>query len=288
MDGYIFPESDLALERRRADTTVRGVDYRRERRDCFLWERISITSEEGERSIGRPQGIYDTLTMPRMDTLDTDTLEEASEELSRELCRMLDKSGIYPERLLVVGLGNRALTPDSIGPKCAELVTPTMHIMGFDREMFEALECSEIAVVSPGVTAESGIDAAVTVRGICDRIRPSAVIAIDALASRASSRLGSTVQVCNTGIFPGSGIGNRREALNLKTLGVPVIAIGVPTVIDTRIFINEELSKRGEEARSQSGGSEVMFVSPRESDAITDTAAKIIAGAINQAFGTQM
>lgn len=287
MEGYRFPESDLALERRRADTNIEGVEYKKERRDCFLWERIRITSEDGAKSIGRPQGHYDTLTMPRMDTLDTDAAEQAQEELARELCRIFDKDGIYPERILVVGLGNRALTPDAIGPKCADGINPTMHITGFDREMFEALECSEIAVISPGVTAESGMDSADIVRGICERIRPSAVIAVDSLASRASSRLGSTVQISDTGIFPGSGIGNRRKALNRATLGVPVIAIGVPTVIDTRVFINEELARRDEKDIEAPSG-EPMYVSPREIDTITDMAARIISGAINQAFGALM
>ncbi|MBQ8720212.1 MAG: GPR endopeptidase [Clostridia bacterium] len=282
-----IPESDLACERRRADTSIPGVEYKKEKHGGFTWEKIRITSEEGARSIGRPIGHYDTLTTPRMDKLDAADIEDAQEELARELCIILDGNGIYPERLLVVGLGNRSLTPDSIGPKCAERINPTMHIMGYSREMFESLDCSEIAVCTPGVTAQSGMEAADTVRGICNNIKPDAVIAIDALASRSSERLGSTIQISDTGIFPGSGIGNRRSAINRASVGVPVIAIGVPTVIDTRVFINEEMSLILEREVSLRKNAEPMFVSPREANEITDCAARIIAGAINQAFGTE-
>ena len=287
MMGGVIPESDLACERRRADVSVGGVELKKERHGSFSWERLRITSEEGERCIGRPIGHYDTLTTPRMDRLDSCDIEDAAEELSRELCMILDANRVYPERLLVVGLGNRNLTPDAVGPRAAELVNPTMHIVGYSKRMFDSLECSEIAVCTPGVTAESGMEAADTVRGICSNIHPDAVIAIDALASRSSERLGSTIQISDTGIFPGSGIGNCRAAIDRESVGVPVIAIGVPTVIDTRVFINEEMSAILEREVSLKRNAEPMFVSPREVNEITDCAAKIIATAINQAFGAE-
>ena len=285
MKDEMMPESDLACERRRADTKVNGVDFKKERHGAFTWERLKITSDEGERCIGRPMGHYDTLSTPRMDKLDLCDIEDAAEELSRELCMILDANRIYPERLLIVGLGNRNLTPDAIGPRAAERVNPTMHLLGYSQRLFDSLDCSEIAVCTPGVTAESGMEAADTVRGICANIHPDAVIAIDSLASRSTERLGSTIQISDTGIFPGSGIGNRRNAINHESVGVPVIAIGVPTVIDTRVFINEEMSKILEREVSLKRNAEPMFVSPREVNEITDCAAKIISAAINQAFG---
>ena len=288
MNANFLPESDLALERRRADTSIDGVEYKKLPAGRFLWERIRITGKAGEESIGRPRGIYDTLTLPRMDKLDIDGEEDAAEVLARELCYIFDGSNIQPRRILIAGIGNRALTPDSIGPKTAEKITPTMHISGFDSSVFEALECSEIAVITPGVTASSGMESSEIVKSICDSIKPDAVIAIDSLASRSSSRLGTTVQICNTGIFPGSGIGNRRGALNQESLGIPVIAIGVPSVIDTRIFIEEELAHLAPKREIRGADAEPMFVSPREIDSITDAAARIISGAINQAFGIQM
>ncbi len=271
--------SDLALERRRADTDIAGVDYRRERADIGTWERIRISSEEGARSIGRPMGIYDTLTLPRMCELDQDEVEDAKNEVAKELCRICDASEIIPERILVVGLGNPQLTPDAIGSLSAERVAPTMHIKSEDEGLFYSLECSEIAVITPGVTAKSGLEAAQTVGLICDRLRPDVVFVIDALAASAPTRLGTTVQICNTGIHPGSGIGNARLEISQKTLGAPVVAIGVPTVINSQHFIVENGEARA--AKKTEG----MFLCPRFIDGIVDNAAKIIGGGINQAFG---
>lgn len=268
--------TDLACERHRADLNVPGISYRRDEGTPFIWERIEISSREGEAAIGRPRGYYDTLTTERMDLLDEEDVEDASNEIAKELCRLFDKCGITPLRILVAGLGNQNLTPDSIGPKAAELVNATMHIREDDAELFHSLECSEIAVIIPGVTAKTGLESTDTVAAICDMIEPDAVIAIDSIASRCSSRLGTTVQISSTGIFPGSGIGNRRKPLGEKALGIPVIAIGVPTVINAALLSD---SKSKEESNSG------MFVAPKDIDAISSVAAKIISGGINQAFG---
>ena len=271
-------DSDLACERRRADTSLSGVDYRKEITSGGVWERISITSEDGARSIGRPCGKYDTLTLERMDLMDVGGLADATEEVARELCLLADGLGVTPERLLVLGLGNRELTPDSVGPKSAEAVNATLHISEADAAYFSALECSAIAVLCPGVSAESGMDASKTTAAVCRAIRPDAIIAIDALSARSPARLGRTVQLSNTGIFPGSGIGNPRSAITKETVGVPVIAIGVPTVIDARLLSGERYDLSGE----------AMFVSPKEINGIVRAAARIISGGINQAFGIEI
>lgn len=273
--------SDLACERRRADTTVRGVEFKKEVFDGYAWERIRITTKEGADSIGRPIGTYDTLTLPRMDTMDDEAIDDSANEISKELCSIFDRLEIYPERLLVAGLGNGALTPDSIGPKTACLVNATMHIKRFDKRMFNALECSEIAVISPGVMAESGMEAADILSGIADVIRPDAILAIDSLASSSPERLGTTIQISDTGIFPGSGIGNRRRPINENLLGVPVIAIGVPTVIDSRVFLHGDRVTRNNRDKNET----FMFVSPQQIDGIAESASRIIAMGINQAFG---
>lgn len=270
--------TDLAIERRRANTDTRGVEYKSSECCVGIWECVKISSDEGAKSIGRPKGRYDTLNTGRMDLLSEDEIDEATEEIAKKLCESIDGTAIVPERLLIVGLGNRNLTPDSIGPKAAALVKPTLHIKDFDEEMFESLECSEIAVISPGVTAESGLESSEIIKGVSKRILPDAIIAIDAIATRSLERLGSTVQISDTGLFPGSGIGNSKNALNENTLGVPVIAIGVPTVIDSRIF------GISDNAKFKPDG-EAMMVSPKEIDEITTNAARIIGGAINQAFG---
>ncbi len=263
--------SDLASERRRADVSVDGISYNRERCPVGTWERINIYTDEGEKSIGRPRGNYDTLNTRRLDLLDYEGIDDAKNEIAEELCSLFDKNDVFPRRILVVGFGNRELAPDSIGPLAASKIKPTLHISKSDEKAFSALECSEIAVFCPGVTARSGLDSAFITESVCRTVMPDAVIAIDALASRSPDRLGTTVQICDTGIFPGTGLGNGRSAVSKTTLGIPVFAIGVPTVMDSRLF--GDISERG------------MFVSPKDINGLAETAADIIAGGINQAFG---
>ena len=269
--------SDLACERRRVDLSIDGVNFRKERRGKFLWERIFINSEAGAASIGRPMGNYDTLTLPAIESLDGEDIYDAAEEISRELCAICDKKGILPGRILIAGLGNGNLTPDSVGPKTAAQINATMHIKGFSEGLFEELECSEIAVCAPGVSAFSGMDAAEVISGICNTIKPDVIFAVDALAAGSPKRLGRTIQISDTGIFPGSGIGNTRAAVDEKRIGVPVISLGVPTVI------NAEVYPLGDEDESEGG--ERLFVSPKDIDTIVAVSSKIIATGINQAFG---
>lgn len=280
--GGDFCYTDLASERRRANTDIEGVTFKREKSLGGTWERIKITSDEGAKSIGRPKGIYDTLELERMDLLDLGTIDEAKEEIAKELCYMCDVCHVIPDKILVVGLGNAALTPDSIGPECAKRVRATMHIGEFDKSFFSSLECSEIAVLAPSVASVSGMDALISIRGVAGIIKPDVVIAIDALASRSGERLGRTIQVTNTGIHPGSGLGNSREYLSERSVGVPVIALGIPTVIDARMLTGE--ASRDERGRVMSK-SPAMFVSPKEINEIVAVGAEIIGGAINQAFG---
>ena len=270
--------TDLAIERRRAELDTEGVAYTSKETEGGVWECIRIFSAEGAKSIGRPIGHYDTLNTGRLDLLGEDEIESATEEIAKKLCEEVDGINVPPERILVVGLGNSQLTPDSTGPKSAAIVKPTLHIKSFDEETFISLGCSEIAVLTPGVTAESGIESADIVRGVARRVMPDIIIAVDSIATRSAERLGATVQISDTGLFPGSGVGNHRSSLTEDTLGAPVIAVGVPTVIDSRIFA------LGEYDDKKIAG-EAMLVSPKEIDEITDVAARIIGGAINQAFG---
>ncbi len=267
--------TDLAIERRRADTDIAGVEYKSSESDGGIWESIRIYSEEGARSIGRPMGRYDTLNTGRMDLLAEDEMYDAQNEVAKKLCELFDRASIIPDRILVCGLGNRKLTPDSIGPKAASEVKATLHIKDFDENMFDALECSEIAVITPGVTAESGLDASVMIKGVSERLKPDAILLIDAIATVSDERLGSTVQISDTGLFPGGGVGNSRCELSRTTLGIPTIAIGVPTVIDSRVFGSSASDRKRES----------MLVSPKEIDEICEVGARIIGGAVNQAFG---
>ena len=261
--------TDLAIERRRADSDISGVEYKSSECDGGVWDCVRIFSEEGARALGRPIGNYDTLNTGRMDLLDEDGILDAAEAVAKKLCERMDTLGAIPDRILVVGLGNRNLTPDAIGPKAAAYVKPTLHINRFDSDAFNRLECSEIAILCPGVTAESGMESGEIIGGVCEKTAPNAVIAIDAIATASTERLGSTVQISDTGLFPGSGVGNASCGLTEKSLGAPIISIGVPTVIDARVF----------------GAKDAMLVLPKDIDEITSVAARIIGTAINQAFG---
>lgn len=277
-DGSDNFYTDLACERHRIDTEVEGVEYKREVSVGGNWERIKITSSPGADLIGRPMGVYNTLEVARMDMLDDEAIDDAAGEISNELSYIFDITDIFPGRILVVGLGNPSLTPDAVGNQSAKIVKATMHIKEFDRTFFGALNCTEIAVCTPGVNASSGLDAAVFIHALCNEIKPDAVIAIDSLCARSVKRLGTTVQICNTGITPGSGLGNARLPINETTIGVPVVSIGVPTVIDSRMFICREEAEIGDLGSA-------MMVAPKEINEIVDAAARIIGGGINRAFG---
>ena len=264
-------DSDLAIERRKASTFVDGVDYRRDVCLGGVWERLKITSEAGVKNVGRPIGLYDTLTIPRMDTIMPDDLEDAKDEVARELCRMCDLCDVSVERILVVGLGNRDLTPDAIGPAAANEVDATMHLREEDEEMFETMGCSEICVLCPDVTSNSGMKSAEIVKSVVDAIKPTVVFAIDSLASRSGERLGNTIQVSSTGIIPGTGVGHSGTKIDEELLGVPVIAIGIPTVMSTKVLTGEDKGS--------------FFVSPNGINRIVKNGGKIIGGGINQAFG---
>ena len=284
MNKFYFNDSpdalgDLACERYKADTALRGVDYKKEITASGVWEKINISSLEGAKSIGKPMGTYNTLSLGRMDLIDRECIDDARHELSKNLTSLLEDMKIFPKRLLIAGLGNGELTPDALGSLAASKIKPTLHIKQSDESFFTTLECSEIAVITPGVRATSGLDAADIIKGVCDVIKPNAVIAIDSIASGSTERLGSTIQISNTGIIPGSGLGNAHRAINEQTVGIPVIAIGVPTVIDSRLFC------RCDEEGGEVQHAQAMLVCPKEINEIVSVGAKIISGGINAAFG---
>ena len=264
--------SDLACERRRADISDEGVEYCKKNCSVGSWERLRIKSESAKRMIGRPMGVYDTLNLSRLDCLEEDEILDAQEEIARRFCLLCGEGNIIPARILVVGFGNKSLTPDSVGPKSAARIKPTLHISRQEPAIFEDLECSEIAVLCPGVSAICGMNSIDTVKAISDNISPDLIIAVDSISTSSPERLGSTVQLSDTGLFPG-GMGNLTSPITRDTMGVPVLGIGVPTVMDSRAFGNIDYNGAP------------LFISPREIDGIVKVAAKIIGGAINQAFG---
>lgn len=284
-DGFY---TDLACERRRADADVRGVLFTKESVGALVWERVLITSTEGERCLGRPMGRYDTLHLPSV-CVDEEIADAATEELSSALLGILSGLSHFPARLLIVGLGNARLTTDALGARTAERIHATLHLAREDKRAFRALDCAEIAVVSPGVSAQSGMDACEIVEAVAEKLHPDAVIAVDALAAREKQRLGRSIQLSDTGLFPGSGVGSCRRPVTFETLGIPVIAVGVPTVIDARLLVADAAEacgmKRETAEKMIRSGEEGYFVSPKNIDDIVNNCSQIIADSVNAALG---
>lgn len=275
--------TDLACERYKADTSLSGVAFQKEETPAGTWERIKITSLEGAKSIGRPMGIYNTLHTEQINDFDEEMMNDVSREISTELISLFNKTNVSLRRILIAGLGNSELTPDAVGSLTAKGVRPTLHIKSSDERLFSTLECSEIAVLAPGVAAQTGLDSLVILKSVCEKIKPNAVIAIDALAARNRERLGKTIQLSSTGIIAGGGLENHGTSINEDSLGVPVFSIGVPTVISEKSFCPDKTSENSVLIKAQNRKS--MFLCPKEISEIVSLSARTIADGINLAFG---
>ena len=245
--------------------------------------RVEILTEEAAGRIGKPVGQYVTAENLRL-TEDFRDVREHIEALAKEIREMLPESGT----VLVIGLGNSAITADALGPKSIAHVLATRHIRGELAKSTGLDKLRSVAAVTTGVLGQTGLESSEIAAGLIGLLKPGAVIAIDALAARNLHRLGNTVQIGSTGIAPGSGVGNYRASLDEKTLGVPVIGIGVPTVVDAATLTYDLLSGIGssispEEAESLLS-SEHMTVTPGDIDVLTDRAAKLVGMAVNCAL----
>ena len=214
--------TDLAMESRGAQpeqtkTLQNGI------------ERTVVTVRDAQtaQALGRPMGVYVTLSCPQRMSIELGTRRALSAELGRAIAGMLPEDC---RTVLVVGLGNRTVTPDALGPRTVERVLVTRHMDGcLPQDVEEKLR--SVCAAAPGVLGVTGIETAEVLRGMVEHVRPDAMIAVDALAARSSQRICSTIQIADTGITPGSGVGNHRKALTAQTLGIPVIAVGVPMVV---------------------------------------------------------
>jgi len=215
-----------------------GVDIENDGDENIKITRIRITSPTGEASLGKPMGNYITIEVPGLIDNDQEIYENTCKVLAKELARIvnLDKKAT----VLVVGLGNWNVTPDALGPKVVSSLMVTRHLLEYVPEQVDE-RVRPVCAVAPGVLGITGIETGEIIRGIVDRVKPNAIIAIDSLASRKMERVNTTIQLADTGITPGSGVGNKRMELSKKTLGIPVIAIGVPTVVDAATMANDTI-----------------------------------------------
>ena len=224
---------------------------------------VEVTNENGALALGKPKGKYVTLNVQSFVT-DTNVFDERLNEFSSVLKTVLPKN---VASVLVVGVGNENITADSLGPKTNDYVLATRHILPDLQKSLAADDLFNVATVTTGVLGETGIETAEIVKGIVRQISPDCVIAVDALAASSAERLGTTIQFSDSGISPGSGVGNHRDEISSTTVGVPVIAIGIPTVVSTGVISGD--------------GSDTAFVTPREIDRITEQGAKLIGMGIN-------
>jgi len=285
-----------------------GIDVENAGTEDIKITRVKVTSPTGEASIGKPMGNYITIEVPRLRENDQVLMETTCKELAKELTRLINID--EKATVLIVGLGNWNVTPDALGPKVISSMMVTRHLLEYVPEQVDN-GVRPVCAVAPGVLGITGIETGEIIKGIVERVKPQLIIAIDALASRRMDRVSTTIQLADTGISPGSGVGNKRMEISKSTLGVPVIAIGVPTVVDAATMANDtidmvmdsviEQASKGTEFYNMLKGidrnekyeliQEVLnpyignlIVTPKEIDDIIEKVSKVIANGLNIAL----
>ena len=284
--------TDLAVEAReiaQGAGALEGVVSEEEKHGQVTLTRVKVLDEKGERAIGKPVGIYVTVDVPGLGDADDEIFFSALDAVACEIEAMLKPVG--DGEVLVAGLGNAMMTPDAIGPRCVKNLLVTRHIAGELSRIAGFEKLRPVAAFAPGVLGQTGVEAGEMLKALVAKISPVAVIVVDALASRKVSRLGCTVQMSDTGIIPGSGVGNARFAVNRQTLGVPVISVGVPTVVDAATLAVDLLDGAGistdemqKDKIKSCVGENSMFVTPRFIDTIVEHASRLTGLAINKAL----
>lgn len=301
--------TDLAIEAREtiSDEEIDGVKINTENENDCIITHVQILNENGSEILGKPIGNYITIECEKMRENDIESHEYIIKKTSLCIKKLMDINKIKSSNTLIVGLGNRYVTPDALGPKTISKVLVTRHIMDTISQDING-QVSTVCAISPGVMGITGIETGDIIKGITEQINPDLIIAIDALAARKFSRINATIQMSDIGITPGAGVGNKRMTLNTETLGIPVIGIGVPTVVDAATLVNDTLDRILDDMiASAKKGTEIykmlenldsdekyqliteiltpyagnMFVTPKEVDAVIDRLANIIGNSIN-------
>ncbi|CAB1240474.1 GPR endopeptidase [Clostridium sp. MT-14] len=305
--------TDLAVEarekcRKERGGEVPGVEVEETMEDGIKVTCVKIVEDIGEKIMGKPKGSYITVDMPRLTHYDGEIRDKVSKVVGKVLSSVIDIDKSMTA--LVVGLGNWNITPDSLGPKVVSKLMVTRHLKQLVPDKIDE-GIRPVCVISPGVLGITGIETSEIIQGVVDKVKPNLIICIDSLASRKMDRVNYTVQIGNRGISPGSGVGNRRMELSEKTLGVPVIAIGVPTVVDAATMANDTIdmvldemirqTKKGEKFYEMLKSvdkdekhqmirallepyKENIMVTPKDVDLVVDSISKVIANAINIAL----
>ncbi len=281
--------TDLAAE---LDTAhIDSIRKQEERIGNTVISTVEILTDEASAALAKPKGKYITADIGKIWLATDEDFESAAKAvsdklsmLSRELC------GGEPKSILIAGLGNRHITADALGDESVGLITVTRHLKAHNSRLFTMLGGRELSAVAPGVLGQTGIETAEFIKGVCLQTKPELVIAIDSLCARSTSRLATTVQLGSSGISPGSGIGNHRKALDRDTLGIPVIAYGIPTVVDSATLVLDALSRAGIDEPDDRilkvlSDRHGFFVTPKETDTIVRELSRLTARAITMSFG---
>lgn len=278
-----MPRTDLAMETRdllqkSSGAEVPGVAYKSETVQNTEFHILEITTDEAAKEMGKPKGTYCTIEIAPVMRRDADSFPQTVQAAAEVLRRFLP---MEKEQFtaLVAGLGNRAITPDAVGPFTVESTLVTRHLKQFMPEDFAAFR--EVSVIAPGVLGTTGIESANYIKYISDCVQPDVVLVVDALAASSMDRLCRTLQITDTGITPGSGVGNSRSALNSEFLGVPVIALGVPTVVDIRTIAPDF---QGKDSPENPVDSTDMIVTPRSIDSQVSCIGRLVGYALNTAL----
>ncbi|MGN1299994.1 MAG: GPR endopeptidase [Clostridia bacterium] len=304
--------TDLAVERNdiykrvnNIQNEIDGVKIENESQEDIEISRVRIISEEGEKKLGKPIGNYITLDVKNIKIVDDEKIEQIAEVVADELRNVIGEHINDTEDILVVGLGNIYVTPDALGPKVVPHIEVTRHILEYMPKAMPE-DTRPVSAISPGVLGTTGIETMEVLKGIVDNTHPKLLIVIDALASRSIERISSSIQIADTGIVPGAGVDNKRKEISIKTLGIPVIALGIPTVVDlasiTNDCINLFIESLQQKAMSNSYLNDIkekdnyeeikealipkdynMIVTPKEIDKLIENMSKIISKGINKA-----
>ncbi len=293
--------TDLALEEQERfqgdDRDVEGVELHEwEKKEAGIrLTEVVIKNEEGARIMGKPAGRYITLEAPRLAEKDENFHKEVTEALAEQLQELLKVHRAENTPILVVGLGNPNATPDSLGPKVLEHLQVTRQLsLEYGKEFCEKYGYPILSGLTPGVMAQTGMETAEIIKGVIRETRPGAVIVVDALAARSVHRLGTTIQLSDTGIYPGSGVGNHRHALTEDELGIPVLALGVPMVVGAAAIVHDTIGAMEETLRSEEQYALIrelleprfgpMYVTPHDIDERVEMLSYTVSEAIHEAL----
>lgn len=306
--------TDLAVERRdlyrkanHVANEIEGIETTEEQvSDKVKVTRVKIANEQGEQAIGKVKGNYITIDIKKMNTISEEDIELAAETLAKEMKHLIEENIQPKEDILIVGLGNSDVTPDALGPKVIKDIDITRHIIQYLPQYIDE-NARPVSAIAPGVLGTTGIETVEIIKGVVENVKPKLLIVIDALASRSIERISSTVQLSDTGIVPGGGVGNTRKEITKNTLGIPVIAVGIPTVVETAVVVNDALDllieKLQEEARSNDFLNQLkeednyqdikeallpkdynLIVTPKEIDQLIMNMSSVVARGINKSL----